>query len=76
MTETIAEQNAAHIRQVKEGLQSETTLRLLKQNIETLEEKLKYKNNETAALQIECKTWEAKADMCKSISTQIEATLR
>lgn len=68
--------NSAHIRQVKDGLQSEATLRVMKQNIEALEEKLKYMDNECQATKVECTTWEAKAEMCKSINNQLESTLR
>ncbi|KAI6184595.1 E3 ubiquitin protein ligase [Aphelenchoides bicaudatus] len=76
LQEKVDEHSTSHIRQVKEGLQNETTLRLLKQNIEILEEKLRFKNNEFEALRIECTTLEAKAEMCKNINNQLEATLR
>jgi hypothetical protein len=48
----------------------------MKQNIDILEEKVKYMDNELQATKLVSKTWEAKADMCKSMNSQLEATLR
>lgn len=76
LNEKISEQNTTYIRQVKDGLQSETTLRLMRQSIETLEDKLKFKENECEALKVEFTTWEAKVDTFKQINSQLEATLR
>ncbi|KAI6179097.1 E3 ubiquitin protein ligase [Aphelenchoides besseyi] len=71
-----AEQDTTYVRLVKDGLQSEATLRVAKQTIDTLEEKMRITENELEALRIECNTVEEKSKLLEAAKETLETNLR
>ncbi|KAI6221561.1 E3 ubiquitin protein ligase [Aphelenchoides besseyi] len=71
-----AEQDTTHVRLVKDGLQSEATLRVSRQTIDTLEEKMRITENELEASRIECNTVEEKSKLLEAAKETLEASLR